>query len=64
MVDRFSGEGRSDHYPELVREAAARNPNVIFALALYMVDPASTIPVVAMGVCHDPTSQLTRALTN
>src|SRR6516225_8912406 len=52
VVDRFSGEGRSDHYPELMREAAARNPNVIFALALYMVDPASTIPVVM--ITSDP----------
>ena len=52
VVDRFSGEGRVDHYPELAREAAARNPNVIFALALYMVDPASTIPVVM--ITSDP----------
>src|SRR6516164_6459506 len=32
VVERFSGEGRLDHYPELAREAAARNPNVIFAV--------------------------------
>jgi putative ABC transport system substrate-binding protein len=48
VVDRFSGEGRSDHYPELMREAAARNPNVIFALALY----TSTIPIVV--ITSDP----------
>jgi putative ABC transport system substrate-binding protein len=52
VVDRFSGEARSDHYPELMRKAAARNPNVIFALALYMVDRASTIPVVV--ITSDP----------
>ena len=52
VVDRFSGEGRVDHYPELMRKAAARNPNVIFALALYMVDRASTIPVVV--ITSDP----------
>jgi putative ABC transport system substrate-binding protein len=52
VVDRFSGEGRSDHYPELAREAAARNPNVIFAITHWMVDPASAIPVVV--ITSDP----------
>jgi putative ABC transport system substrate-binding protein len=52
MVERFSGEGRSDHYPELLREAAARNPNVIFAVTSFMVDPASKIPVVT--ITSDP----------
>jgi putative tryptophan/tyrosine transport system substrate-binding protein len=52
VVERVSGEGHVDHYPELAREAAARNPNVIFAISSYMVDPlkeaTSTIPIVAM----------------
>ena len=52
MVDRFSGEGRVDHYSELAREAAARNPNVFFAITNYMVGPlkevTSTIPIVAL----------------
>jgi putative ABC transport system substrate-binding protein len=52
VVDRFSGEGRSDHYPELAHEAAARNPNVIFAMTPNMIDPASTIPVVV--ITSDP----------
>ena len=52
VVDRFSGEGRSDRYPELAREAAARNPNVIFAITHWMVDPASAIPVVV--ITSDP----------
>jgi putative ABC transport system substrate-binding protein len=52
VVDRFSGEGRVDHYPELAREAAARNPNVIFAITRYMVGPACTIPVVV--ITSDP----------
>jgi putative ABC transport system substrate-binding protein len=51
VVERFSGEGRLDHYPELVREVVARNPDVIFALTNYMVDllkeVTSTIPIVA-----------------
>jgi hypothetical protein len=36
VVERFSGEGRADHYAELAREAAARNPNVIFVVTNYM----------------------------
>jgi putative ABC transport system substrate-binding protein len=52
VVERFSGEGRVDHYPELAREAVARNPNVIFAITLWIVGPlkeaTSTIPIVAM----------------
>jgi putative ABC transport system substrate-binding protein len=52
VVDRFSGEGRSDRYPELAREAAARNPNVIFAITSYMIGPASTIPIVV--ITSDP----------
>jgi putative tryptophan/tyrosine transport system substrate-binding protein len=52
VVERFSGEGRIDHYPELAREAAARNPNVIFAISPGIVGPlkeaTSTIPIVAM----------------
>jgi putative ABC transport system substrate-binding protein len=52
VVERFSGEGRVDHYPELAREAAARNPNVIFAISFSMIGPlkeaTSTIPIVAM----------------
>ena len=51
VVERFSGEGRVDHYPELAREAAARNPNVIFAvtneMAAVLKEVTSTIPIVA-----------------
>ena len=54
LVERFSGEGLSDHYPELAREAAARNPNVIFAISPGIVGPlkeaTSTIPIVAMTI--------------
>jgi putative tryptophan/tyrosine transport system substrate-binding protein len=52
VVERFSGEGRVDHYPELAREAAARNPNVVFAISPGLVRPLkeaiSTIPNVAL----------------
>jgi putative tryptophan/tyrosine transport system substrate-binding protein len=56
VVERFSGQGHIDHYPELAREAAARNPNVILAVTNYTVGPlkeaTSTIPIVA--VTSDP----------
>jgi len=52
VVERFSGEGRLDHYPELAREAAARNPDVIFAITNLMAgllkEATSTIPIVAL----------------
>ena len=52
VVERFSGEGRVDHYAELARETAARNPNVIFAISPGIVGPlkvaTSTIPIVSM----------------
>ena len=51
VVERFSGEGRVDHYAELAREAVARNPDVIFVLTNNMVDHlkkvTSRIPIVA-----------------
>jgi putative ABC transport system substrate-binding protein len=56
VVERFSGEGRSDHYPELAHEAAARNPNVILAITHWIAGPlkeaTSTIPIVA--ITSDP----------
>ena len=56
MVERFSGEARVDHYAELAREAAARNPNVIFAITHWIAGPlkeaTSTIPIVA--ITSDP----------
>jgi putative ABC transport system substrate-binding protein len=52
MVERYSGEGRIDHYPKLPREAAARNPDVIFVITNGMADVlkevTSTIPIVAL----------------
>jgi putative tryptophan/tyrosine transport system substrate-binding protein len=52
VVERFSGEGRVDHYPELARQAAARNPDVIFVITNGMAgvlkEVTSTIPIVAL----------------
>lgn len=52
VVERFSGEGRLDHYPELAQEAVAHNPDVIFAITNLMAsllkEATSTIPIVAL----------------
>jgi ABC-type uncharacterized transport system substrate-binding protein len=52
VVERSSGEGRIDHYPELAREAVAHNPDVIFAITNLMAgllkEATSTIPIVAL----------------
>jgi putative ABC transport system substrate-binding protein len=34
LIERYSGEGRAAHYPELVRAVVSRNPDVIIALAI------------------------------
>jgi len=52
FIERFSGEGRVDGYPKLASDAAARNPDVVFAisvsLVLAMKQATPTIPIVAM----------------
>jgi len=52
IVERFSGEGRVDSYPEIARKAAALSPDVAFAITASMAKPlkavAPTIPIVAM----------------
>jgi len=60
VVERYSGEGRIDHYPKLAREAAARNPDVIFVITNGMADVlkevTSTIPIVALTADPVPSS--------
>jgi len=64
VVERFSGEGRVDHYPELAREAVAHNPDVIFAITNLMAgllkEATSTIPIVALTA--DPVHNLVTGL--
>jgi putative ABC transport system substrate-binding protein len=56
LVERYSGEGRAAHYPELAREVVDRNPDLIVAinsnLVLDFKAATSTIPIV--GVFGDP----------
>ena len=51
-VERYSGEGRIDHYPELVRDIVSKHPDLIFAasvkLALQLKKATRTIPIVAL----------------
>ena len=59
LIERYSGEGRAEHYPELVRAAVSRNPDLIIAfgndLVLDFKAATSTIPIV--GILLDPVGQ-------
>src|SRR5262245_3672612 len=50
LIERYSGEGRADHYPELARDMVSRNPDMIIAMGNFPVldvkAATSTIPVV------------------
>ena len=37
LIERFSEEGRADHYPELAREVVRLNPDLIYAHSTRMV---------------------------
>jgi putative tryptophan/tyrosine transport system substrate-binding protein len=56
VIERFSGEGRADYYPELVRDVVRSNPDVILAVTSRLVldfkAATATIPVV--GWMGDP----------
>jgi ABC-type uncharacterized transport system substrate-binding protein len=51
LIERYSGEGRADHYPDLARQMVSRNPDLIIAINSFFVldvkDATSTIPIVA-----------------
>jgi putative ABC transport system substrate-binding protein len=50
LIERYSGEGRADHYPDLAREIVSRNPDLIIAMgnfiALDLKAATSTIPII------------------
>jgi putative tryptophan/tyrosine transport system substrate-binding protein len=56
VVERYSGEGRAEHYPELAHEVVRRKPDVIFvigpSLVLDFKSATATIPIV--GMTGDP----------
>jgi len=53
-IERYSGEGRPEGFPDLAREIVGRNPDVIVAvtnpLALAVRAATGTIPIVWIGV--------------
>ena len=56
VIERYSGEGRTEHYDELVDEVVSRNPDLIFATTSLLVrrfkKATATIPIV--GFTADP----------
>jgi putative ABC transport system substrate-binding protein len=51
LIERYSGEGRAEHYPDLAREVARSNPELIMEFgsnefALEFKAATSTIPIV------------------
>jgi putative tryptophan/tyrosine transport system substrate-binding protein len=54
LVERYSGEGRLDHYAELARDVVGTRPHLILALsgtlARHFKMATTTIPIVARNV--------------
>jgi putative tryptophan/tyrosine transport system substrate-binding protein len=56
LIERYSGEGRAAHFPDLARDVAARNPDLIIAVSDNLVFDfkvtTTTIPIV--GIFGNP----------
>ena len=52
LIERYSGEGRATHYPDLARQIVSRNPDLIIAFTNFFVldvkAATSTIPIVGI----------------
>jgi putative ABC transport system substrate-binding protein len=52
LIERYSGEGRAAHYPDLARDVVSRNPDLIIAITteatLDLKAATTTIPIVGM----------------
>ena len=52
LIDRYSGEGRAAHYPDLARDVVARKPDLIIAIGNNLVldfkEATTTTPIVGM----------------
>ena len=50
LIERYSYEGRAEHYPDLARDVVARNPDLIIAIGTPVVldfkTATTTIPIV------------------
>ena len=53
LVERYSGEGRTEHYAELAHDVVSTHPDLIYAmagpLALLFKMATTTIPIVAIS---------------
>jgi putative ABC transport system substrate-binding protein len=56
LIERYSGEGRAPHYPDLARDVVRRNPDVIVALTteLTLDFKAATTTIPIVGVFGGP----------
>jgi putative ABC transport system substrate-binding protein len=56
LIERYSGEGRAPHYPDLARDVVRRNPDVIVALTteLTLDFKAATTTIPIVGVFATP----------
>jgi putative ABC transport system substrate-binding protein len=56
LIERYSGEGRAAHFPDLAQDVVRRNPDVIIVSTTYLTldfkAATTTIPIV--GVFADP----------
>jgi putative ABC transport system substrate-binding protein len=52
LIERYSGEGRAEQYPELAHQIVSRNPDLIIAFSPFIVldlkAATSTIPIVGI----------------
>ena len=52
LVERYSGEGRAAHYPDLAQDVVRRKPDVIISSNTYLTldfkAATTTIPIVGM----------------
>jgi putative tryptophan/tyrosine transport system substrate-binding protein len=52
LIERYSGEGRASHYPDLVRDVVSRNPDVIISSTTYLTldfkAATTTFPIVGV----------------
>ena len=66
MVERHSGEGRTEHYADLAREVVLSRPELIFAIstgmARHVKATATTIPIVAYSRADPVAAGLARSL--
>jgi len=66
VVERHSGEGRTEHFAELARDVALSHPEVIFAISTRMAQhfnaTGTNIPIVAYSRADPVASALARSL--